>query len=84
MAGFTTTNNGEWEFSFDSTPEVPDLPVHDPHVQQGPQVAGYLEGPGKWENYSDNVLYELESLLRNWLAIKCETDEWKNASLDGY
>ncbi len=77
MPGFTTTNDGEWEFSFDDTPEIPDLPVHDPLTPQGPVTPGYLEGAGKWENYSDNVVYELESLLRKWLAIKVESEEWK-------
>lgn len=73
MAGFTTTNDS-WEFSFDSTPEVPDLPVHDPIDPQGPKVASYLEGPGKWENYSDDKLYEVESLVRKFFESK-ETDE---------
>lgn len=77
MAGFTTTDNGDWEFSFEDTPDIPDLPVHDPLEQQGPVTPGYLEGPGKWENYSDVVIYELESLLRKWFEIKVKTDEWK-------
>ena len=77
MAEFITTDDG-WEFSFDSEPDVPNLPVHDPHEEQGPQrTVGYLEGPGKWENYSDDTLYELETLLREWLEIKVNTDEWK-------
>lgn len=77
MAGFITTDDGSWEFSFDSTPEIPDLPVHDPHEQQGPVFPGYLEGAGKWENYSDNVVYELESLLRKWFESKVDTEQWK-------
>lgn len=77
MPGFTTTDNGEWEFSFDSMPEVPDLPVHDPLVQQQPLIPGYLDGPGKWDNYTDDTIYELESLLRKWFAARVDTDEWK-------
>lgn len=78
MAGFTTTNDGEWEFSFDDTPSIPDLPVHDPHEQQGPEAPGYLDGPGKWENYSDLVIYELEALLRKWFAMKIGSGVWDN------
>lgn len=78
MAGFTTTNDGEWEFSFDDTPSIPDLPVHDPHEQQGPEAPGYLDGPGKWENYSDLVIYELEALLRKWFTMKIESGVWDN------
>ena len=77
MAGFTTTDDGGWVFSFDDKPEIPDLPVHDPLEQQGPMTPGYLEGAGKWENYSDTVVYELESLLRKWLEVKVDTEEWK-------
>lgn len=77
MAGFTTTDDGSWEFSFDDTPEIPDLPVHDPHEQQGPMVPGYLDGPGKWENYSDNVMYELESLLMKWFEANAGTERWR-------
>lgn len=78
MPGFTTTNNGEWEFSFEDKPSIPDLPVHDPLEQQGPTTPGYLEGAGKWENYSDNVIYELEALLRKWFEEKVNSEQWKN------
>lgn len=84
MPGFITTDDGGWEFSFDDTPEVPDLPVHDPFVQQGPVFPGYLEGAGKWENYSDNVTYELESLLRKWFASHVDTPEWKRDKAGRY
>ncbi len=76
MPGFTTTNDGEWSFSFEDKVEVPDLPVHDPLHPTGPDVPGYLNGPGKWENYSDPILYELESLLRKWLESKTEDKDW--------
>lgn len=77
MAGFTTTDDGGWEFSFDDTPEIPDLPIHDPFVQQGPEKANYLAGPGKWENYSDDVLYEIEALLRKFMESKKADPEWR-------
>ena len=77
MAGFTTTDDGGWEFSFDDTPGVPDLPSPDSFVQQGPEVANYLAGPGKWENYTDDVMYEHEGLLRKWLDLKSEDKTWR-------
>jgi len=76
MPGFTTTDDGGWVFSLENKPEIPDLPVHDPLDFQGPERPGYLEGPGKWENYSDDILYELETLLRRWLATKVDDPEW--------
>jgi len=78
MPGFITTDNGEWEFSFEDKVDVPDLPVHDPLEQQGPMAPGYLEGPGKWENYTDNYIYELESLLRKWFEARIDSDEWRS------
>lgn len=83
MAGFTTTDSGDWEFSFDDTPEIPDLPVHDPLNPQGPMTPNYLAGPGKWENYSDNVLYELESLIRKWFETKLDDPEWNKKGAPG-
>jgi len=76
MQGFTTTDDGGWVFSLEGKPDIPDLPVHDPLSPQGPERPGYLDGPGKWENYSDDVLYELETLLRRWLASKESDPEW--------
>ena len=76
MQGFTTTEDGSWSFSLEDKPDVPDLPVHDPLEILGPFEPGYLKGAGKWENYSDPVLYELESLLRKWLETKLSDPEW--------
>ena len=76
MPGFTTTEDGSWSFSLEDKPDVPDLPVHDPLEILGPFEPSYLKGAGKWENYSDPVLYELESLLRKWLETKLSDPEW--------
>lgn len=77
MQGFTTTDDGGWVFNLDGgKPEIPDLPVHDPMNPAGPERPGYLEGPGKWENYSDNILYELECLLRKWIESKLDDPNW--------
>lgn len=76
MAGFTTTSDGSWTFKFSDTPEAPDLPVHDPFTPQGPEIASYLSGPGKWENYSDMVVYELDSLVRKFLESKLDDKQW--------
>lgn len=70
MAGFTTTNDGGWTFSFDD-------PVTKPTLPDGPNMAtNYLAGPGKWDNYSDKVLYECDSLLRQFLASKEDDPKW--------
>ena len=62
MAGFITTNDGDWVFKFDEEPVKRELP-NEPNM-----ATGYLEGPGKWDNYSDKVLYECEYLLRQFFG----------------
>lgn len=83
MPDFITTDNGEWSFSLDDTPVIPDLPANDPLIEQGPKRIGYLEGPGKWENYSDPVLYEVEVLLRKWIEKKISEPEWNERGMRG-
>ena len=69
MPGFTTTPDGEWTFSFEDPipPELPSEPT---------RATNYLEGPGKWENYSDDVLYECEYLLRKFFESKQGDSHW--------
>lgn len=61
--GFTTTNNDEWTFSFQDP-----KPVFDTEAVNAGQT--YLAAPGRWENYSDDELYEMEVLLRQFLETK--------------
>jgi hypothetical protein len=74
MAGFTTTSDGDWVFDFadpDAKPKLPD----------GPNMAtSYLEGAGKWENYSDPVVYECDSLMRQFLESKTSDPKWNTTS----
>ena len=70
MPGFTTTDDGGWEFSFEDAVEKPELP------KEPTRATGYLEGPGKWENYSDTILYEVESLIRQLLEQKLSDPKW--------
>ena len=83
MPGFTTTDDGSWSFSFEDKPDIPDLPAHDPLEILGPFEPGYLSGAGKWENYSDPVLYEIESLLRKWLETKLNDSNWNAKGTKG-
>lgn len=59
MQGFTTTDGGGWTFEFGGKPEVPDLP-------EGSDRISYLDDPEVWANYSDDALYEVESLFLKW------------------
>lgn len=70
MQGFTTTPDGGWVFSFED-PKPPELP------KEPTRATNYLEGPGKWDNYSDDVLYECERLLRDFLETKLDESHWK-------
>ena len=70
MPGFTITNDGDWSFSFADDAPAPKLP-------EGPNMAtSYLAGTGRWENYSDVMLYECESLLRQFLESKVDDPRW--------
>lgn len=69
MAAFTTTGD-DWVFDLGNLPEKIELP-------DKPNMAtGYLEVPGRWENYSDRILYDIESRLRKFLASKEEDPHW--------
>jgi len=70
MAGFTTTNDGGWVFNFEDPVAKPSLPT------EPTRATGYLEGAGKWENYSDKDLYEVESLLRQLFKQKESDPKW--------
>lgn len=70
MAGFTTTSDGDWSFSFADPTTKPVLP-DEPNM-----ATNYLAGPGKWDNYSDPVTYECDSLLRQFLASKQNDAQW--------
>lgn len=71
MAGFTTTNDGDWTFSFGEEFKKPVLPS-EPNM-----ATSYLAGPGKWDNYSDPVTYECDSLLRQFFESKEGDPQWE-------
>lgn len=70
MQGFTTTDDGGWVFNLEN-PKPPELP------KEPTRATNYLEGPGKWDNYSDDVLYECESLLRRFFESKLDDGHWR-------
>lgn len=69
MAGFTSTNDG-WVFNFEEPMKKPELPS-EPNM-----ATNYLAGPGKWDNYSDPVTYECDSLLRQFFESKESDPQW--------
>lgn len=71
MAGFTTTPDGGWSFSFADPEPKPELP------EQPTRATNYLEGPGKWDNYSDDILAEVEGLFRAFMESKKDEHHWK-------
>ena len=84
MPEFITTDDGGWVFKLDSEPEVPNLPVHDPFQRQDVMIASYLDDPDKWKNYSDDVLFELETLLREFMKQKLDDPDWKKTKYRRY
>lgn len=70
MQGFTTTPDGSWVFNLED-PVKPELPV-EPNL-----AVNYLDGPGKWDNYSDQILYECDSLIRQFFESKLDDPHWR-------
>lgn len=73
MQSFPTSDDN-WEFSFGEEYTKPTLP------EGVSRVTGYLEGVGKWENYTDKYLYEDECLLRQLFAQKESDPLWLRKS----
>ena len=70
MPGFTTTDDS-WVFDLEDLPEKIEVP------NQPNMATGYLALPGRWENYSDEILYDIEKRLREFLVSKEEDPHWK-------
>jgi len=58
-----STTTSEWSFSFEDP-----KPVFDTDRVNMSQP--YLSGAGRWDNYCDDELYNLECLIRDWLETK--------------
>ena len=71
--GFSTDGDS-WSFSFDDVPEKPTLP------DKPNMTTGYLSGKGCWENWSDPVVYECDSLMRQFLESKQGDGKWARTS----
>jgi hypothetical protein len=70
MPGFITTDDS-WCFNLEDLPPVIE-------VANKPDMAtGYLALPGRWENYSDDIIYDIEKKLRKFLKEKEEDPHWK-------
>ena len=65
---FTTD---DWVFALDGTPPKEDI---EPAMQ-----VPYLADPEAWEQYSDPVVYEIDVLMRKWIAKASEDNEWKRS-----
>lgn len=70
MPGFITDGE-DWVFNFEEPMKKPELPS-EPNM-----ATNYLAGPGKWDNYSDKVTYECDSLLRQFFATKEGDPQWE-------
>ena len=70
MRGFTTTDDS-WTFDLSNLPETIEI-ANKPNM-----ATGYLSLPGRWENYSDEILYDIETRLRAFLKEKEDDPHWK-------
>lgn len=71
MKGFTTTGNDE-EWRFDLTDPKP------PKVASGDMLP-YVGEPDRWEQFTDQQTYELDSLVREWIEIMSANPSWKKS-----
>jgi hypothetical protein len=62
---FTTD---DWVFNLDGKPKKEDL---EPAVQ-----VPYLANPKAWRQYTDDTLYEIDVLVRKWIAKCMEDGKW--------
>lgn len=67
--GFTTDGDG-WKFSFSDPMSKPKLP------EEPSMATGYLAGKGRWENWSDPMIYECDCLVRQLFESKKGDKEW--------
>ena len=73
MQGFTTTADGDWEFNLDD-PEPPK--INSDTYEMAP-ILGTAE---QWENYTNEILFEWEQLVRQWILRHAENKEWTSAT----
>lgn len=67
MQDFSTTDN--WVFDLGDKPPV-DIP--------GQQYSDlpYISEPDRWEQYSNQFVYEFDRLLRQWFERMCQNQTW--------
>lgn len=71
MPGFTTTTpDGEWRFDFED-PKPPKI--------ENVELLPYLGEPDRWEQYTDAMTYEMDSMIREWIATMCKVPSWKRS-----
>lgn len=67
--GFTTDGDS-WTFNFDD-------PISKPKLPEEPSMAtGYLAGAGRWDNWSDPIIYECDCLIRQLFESKKHDRQW--------
>lgn len=73
MQGFTTTADGDWEFNL-ADPEPPK--IHNDTYEMAP-ILGTAE---QWNNYTNQILYDWEVLVRQWILRHAENHKWASYS----
>lgn len=60
----------DWVFDLDSGTGEPRLPV------ETEEYLPFIGDTDRWRQFSDPVVYELDSLMRQWLERMCQNKEW--------
>lgn len=74
MQGFTTTSDGGWTFQFGGKAPEPELP------EGSEEKLPYLASAERWEQYNNEVIYSIDSLVRQWIEVMGKSKAWRNSA----
>lgn len=66
----TTMPDGDWRFDF-GDPKPPEI--------KNPEILPYLGEPDRWTQYTDDMTYEMDCLVRKWIEESSKSPTWKNS-----
>ena len=74
MPDFTTTPDGGWPFQFGGKAPEPKLP------EGSNELLPYLASADRWEQYNNPVVYEIDSLVRQWIETMSKSKAWSRTT----
>ena len=66
--------DGSWSFQFGGKAPEPELP------EGSQETLPYLASADRWEQYNNETVYTLDSLVRQWIATMAKSKAWCNSA----